>query len=778
MELYGSSPLPYWTLLTKPGGPCSVEGGRLTMEAGEQQQQQQKSGTGMVEFGQLRKPTPSRPQPNTTAIRGGGGPGDMGMSLYGGAAAAESSNESERSFTHMLAGAASPPSSSEDGRGGGMDSDGMSLGVRAVGGGGGSFADRLAARQKDLGELGGSLAGGGLANHAKLTPPSRIAMPQPVSDFHQLTIPPGLSPGQLLESPIFAEPSPTTGSFSLAFLNEQSKNKANEQGGSPGFVFKPFPLNVMRNPLSPLSQATLMNFAQSQSMAQSQSQAQSGEQSLSGSSSVSLALHAQGISINSNPGHNVASMPVAVALSMPALPSRQAAQQSQAERSSESQQSQSPERDVPPAPQIPSYIERPSEDGYNWRKYGQKQVKGSEFPRSYYKCTHANCPMKKKVERSLDGQVTEIVYKGEHNHPKPQPTRRLAVAAAQLISDNDRAEGDDKWGGFQTHGEYGGDPSSSLRSRTVLGFSLGQNGTPEPSSPSTSEDGSRSLTEDGDEEDGPDAKRRRKEKRAMKEQLPPAAAPRTIREPRVVVQTTSDVDILDDGYRWRKYGQKVVKGNPHPRSYYKCTNLGCPVRKHVERASNDPKAVITTYEGKHNHDVPVARNSSHDNAGAGAAAASQSAATSAAAAHSASVPQQQQQQQQQQVYGGGRRMSSVFGRLLEDGSKGGGESAGSDVDLGMSIRGMDGSHSTANGDLGVSTSIAMSLQQSLGQRSGMTSMDSYGGGSSSHHHHQQHSDSLRPKQEQDESSHHHNNGGGGLQSATNVYHPQRLVLGP
>lgn len=45
-----------------------------------------------------------------------------------------------------------------------------------------------------------------------------------------------------------------------------------------------------------------------------------------------------------------------------------------------------------------------------------------------------------------------------------------------------------------------------------------------------------------------------------------SGATRAIREPRVVVQTTSEVDILDDGYRWRKYGQKVVKGNPNPRS--------------------------------------------------------------------------------------------------------------------------------------------------------------------------------------------------------------------
>lgn len=70
-------------------------------------------------------------------------------------------------------------------------------------------------------------------------------------------------------------------------------------------------------------------------------------------------------------------------------------------------------------------VDRSSDDGYNWRKYGQKLVKGSEFPRSYYKCTHPNCEVKKIFERSYTGKITEIVYKGTHDHPKPQLTRRL-----------------------------------------------------------------------------------------------------------------------------------------------------------------------------------------------------------------------------------------------------------------------------------------------------------------------------------------------------------------
>lgn len=82
-------------------------------------------------------------------------------------------------------------------------------------------------------------------------------------------------------------------------------------------------------------------------------------------------------------------------------------------------------------------------------------------------------------------------------------------------------------------------------------------------------------------------------------------ARRESQEPRLVVQTASEVDVLDDGYRWRKYGQKLVKGNPFPRSYYKCTAEGCSVRKHVERSSSDAQCVVTTYEGVHNHPPPT-----------------------------------------------------------------------------------------------------------------------------------------------------------------------------
>ncbi|KAJ0037770.1 hypothetical protein Pint_23757 [Pistacia integerrima] len=76
-----------------------------------------------------------------------------------------------------------------------------------------------------------------------------------------------------------------------------------------------------------------------------------------------------------------------------------------------------------------------------------------------------------------------------------------------------------------------------------------------------------------------------------------------IRKPRYAFQTRSQVDILDDGYRWRKYGQKAVKNNKFPRSYYRCTHQGCNVKKQVQRLTKDEGVVVTTYEGMHSHPI-------------------------------------------------------------------------------------------------------------------------------------------------------------------------------
>ncbi|KAL4572183.1 hypothetical protein LXL04_018952 [Taraxacum kok-saghyz] len=78
------------------------------------------------------------------------------------------------------------------------------------------------------------------------------------------------------------------------------------------------------------------------------------------------------------------------------------------------------------------------------------------------------------------------------------------------------------------------------------------------------------------------------------------------REARFAFMTRTEIDHLDDGYRWRKYGQKAVKNSPFPRSYYRCTSASCNVKKRVERCMGDPAFVVTTYEGQHIHPIPSA----------------------------------------------------------------------------------------------------------------------------------------------------------------------------
>ncbi|KAF8394850.1 hypothetical protein HHK36_018787 [Tetracentron sinense] len=417
--------------------------------------------------------------------------------------------------------------------------------------------------------------GSGAPKFKSIPPPSLPISPLPFSPSSYFAISPGLSLAELLDSPALLStsnsilPSPTTGNLPAQGFNWSSSSGTYQQG------IKQETRNYSDFSFQPLTRPATASVPNFQYPTSTEETLKEQQQVWNFQEPIKLTDFSAGKTTVKSEIAPVQSFNATI----------QANTQNNVRDYNEYPQPNQSLRD-----------QRRSDDGYNWRKYGQKQVKGSENPRSYYKCTFPDCPTKKKVERSLDGQITEIVYKGSHNHPKPQSTRRSSASSQPIQA------------------------SSAAPTSEIPGQWLGTRGTAQLESVATPENSSISTGGDdfdpssqrsksrGDEfdEDEPEAKRWKEEN---ENEGISASGSRTVREPRIVVQTTSDIDILDDGYRWRKYGQKVVKGNPNPRSYYKCTSVECPVRKHVERASNDLRAVITTYEGKHNHDVPAARGS-------------------------------------------------------------------------------------------------------------------------------------------------------------------------
>lgn len=89
-------------------------------------------------------------------------------------------------------------------------------------------------------------------------------------------------------------------------------------------------------------------------------------------------------------------------------------------------------------------VKSPVSDGYNWRKYGQKQVKSPQGSRSYYRCTHSDCCAKKIECSNNSGHVIEIVNKGTHNHDPPRKSNFTKeskhASAAGIVLRNDVTE--------------------------------------------------------------------------------------------------------------------------------------------------------------------------------------------------------------------------------------------------------------------------------------------------------------------------------------------------
>ncbi|XP_075476194.1 putative WRKY transcription factor 69 [Primulina tabacum] len=74
----------------------------------------------------------------------------------------------------------------------------------------------------------------------------------------------------------------------------------------------------------------------------------------------------------------------------------------------------------------------PPPDSWSWRKYGQKPIKGSPYPRGYYRCSSSKgCPARKQVERSRHDSTTILItYSSDHNHTLPASKNQHPASGA------------------------------------------------------------------------------------------------------------------------------------------------------------------------------------------------------------------------------------------------------------------------------------------------------------------------------------------------------------
>ncbi|CAL9132991.1 unnamed protein product [Musa textilis] len=134
-----------------------------------------------------------------------------------------------------------------------------------------------------------------------------------------------------------------------------------------------------------------------------------------------------------------------------------------------------------------------SSDVWAWRKYGQKPIKGSPYPRGYYRCSSSKgCLARKQVERSpADPAMYIITYTAEHNHPVPTHRNSLAGSTRHKFPSPASASAS------ASAREDGGNPSSSPpSSSTAAGLS--------PTTPLTAsmEDRNDGEVEEEDEDEG------------------------------------------------------------------------------------------------------------------------------------------------------------------------------------------------------------------------------------------------------------------------------------
>nr|WCL15220.1 WRKY4049 [Atractylodes chinensis] len=192
------------------------------------------------------------------------------------------------------------------------------------------------------------------------------------------------------------------------------------------------------------------------------------------------------------------------------------------------------------------------DDGYSWRKYGQKDILGSIYPRSYYRCTfkyEKSCFATKQVQRStMDPSVFEVTYHGKHTCP-----RILSANCSSTATES----------AYRTlRSRYSSTATESASTITDSHFELA------------------TMPQVLDSENKKNSSTRNAE---LTTQI------------KVNVKAGFEKP-PNDGYRWKKYGTKQIVANGC-REYYQC--ISCSAKKRVERSLDDPLILEITYNGVH-----------------------------------------------------------------------------------------------------------------------------------------------------------------------------------
>ncbi|GIQ82113.1 hypothetical protein KIPB_003196, partial [Kipferlia bialata] len=179
---------------------------------------------------------------------------------------------------------------------------------------------------------------------------------------------------------------------------------------------------------------------------------------------------------------------------------------------------------------VPAHI---LEDGYQWRKYGQKLSKSATHPTCYFKCAHPNCPVKRQIYHDPSGsgdQGFASRYQGTHSHPAPLYLSCEVTSQAHLAFVATRGS------------EF--DYSPGVLPVDALGDHVYN-------------DRKRQLT------------RKVGERVSVSDLVSKRVEGEHVRQLKVTINSP-DVDPLKDCLMWRKYGQKRVKKASYLKAYFKC----------------------------------------------------------------------------------------------------------------------------------------------------------------------------------------------------------------